>query len=74
MNALLFFAILFGIFYSIVTHVNNSERKNKMSSLQEIPVKMNRRSRSVAVAPKHEDEAAGFLLLTDNLIGNDNDS
>lgn len=73
MNALFFFAILFGILCSIIAHVNSSERKNRASNLQEIPVK-GRRSRSVAVAPKHEDEAAGFLLLTDNLIGDDNDS
>jgi len=71
-NVLLFFAVLFGILYSIIAHVNNSERKNRASSLQEIPVK-GRRSRSVAVPQARDDEAAGFLLLTDNLIGDDND-
>ena len=73
MNALLFFAILFCLLYSIIAHVNKSERMNRKNNLQEIPVKMRRKSRSVAVPQVRDDEAAGFLLLTDNLTGDDND-
>ncbi len=73
MKALLFFSILFSIIYSIIQHVSNIERRRRVEHIEEVPTRMMRANRSVAVPKNHDDEAAGLLLLTDNLTNNNDD-